>query len=127
MKKICTIASLAFLWSCGNSAPKCDDKEVIETAISILNENSRSLIDEFGRNSILIDPKKAKIKNIMTKSSDGELKSCGCEGTIETNLTSSVSQVGSVSYSAQKNSEGEVIVNVDDAGPFRLDIKKLYK
>ena len=115
------IVGLITLVSCGNNAPKCDDKEVTETVLSILSENSKSLVDQYGRNSIIIDPKTAKIKNIMTPSADDELNSCGCEGTIETN-ESFLPGEGSVNYTAQKNSEGEIIVKVDNTGPFNTKL-----
>ena len=117
------IACLVILSSCGNNSskkdgetgildsmfssndsPKCDDPQVTETVLSILNENTLSLrIDT-------LDVEKTKIINIMTTSNDDKLKTCGCEGTIE-----STSQKGTVSYVAQKNANDEVIVKVDDA------------
>ncbi len=102
-----------------NNTPKCDDLEVTSTVLTILQENSRNLIDEYGRHSTMIDPNKSKIINIMTTSKDDDLSICNCEGTVKTEL-----QEGNVIYSAQKNSEGEVIVKVEDAGPFRFKFDK---
>lgn len=136
------IACLVILSSCGNNSskkdgetgildsmfskndsPKCDDKEVTETVSSILLENRTSLIDKYGRNGVLLNEKDIKIKNIMTTSINDELKSCNCEGSIESYISGiDMTTEGNVIYTAQKNSEGEVIVKVDDAGPFNLKL-----
>lgn len=118
------IACLPFLWSCGNSTPKCDDKEVTKTVISILEENPYSLSYENGRSSgVAIDRKKAKVKNIMTTKTDDGLNICGCEGTVESPIGINSSTIeGSVSYSAQKNSEDKVVVKVDNVGPFKIKL-----
>lgn len=119
MKKIIMITSLITLSSCGNNAPKCDDSEVTKMVISLLSENSRSLIDVHGdTRSVIVVPGKAKIKNIMTTSTDSELNSCGCEGIIETGAPV-YPHKGSVDYFAQKNSDGDIIVKVNNAGPFK--------
>ena len=52
----------------------------------------------------------------MTKSVDKEIKLCNCEGTyIEENEFE-----GNVTYSAQKNSEGDVIIQIENAGPMNF-------
>ena len=73
---------------------------------------------EFLRQPVIIsyiDSLKAKIENIMTTKVDKELKSCDCQGTVFTGI---FGVSGSVTYMAQENSEGEVIVNIVNAGPF---------
>ena len=134
------VAGLVVLSSCGNktsengekgildsmftsnNAPKCDDKEVTETVSSILLENRGTLIDGFGRNGVILNEKDIKIKNILTKNINEELKSCNCEGSLESHLSGMTTE-GNVTYTAQKNSEGEIIVKVDDAGPFKLNFR----
>ncbi|MEB3380379.1 hypothetical protein VL762_11775 [Flavobacterium psychrophilum] len=125
MKKIIIIACLAILSSCGNKAsetPKCDDKEVTETVSSILLENKNSLIDEFGKNGVILNENDMKIINVITTNKNDELKSCNCEGTLESYTDNGVkiTTEGNVIYFAQKNSEGEVVVKIDDAGPFNI-------
>ena len=130
MKKIILIASLAILSSCKNGAnengilesitssndtPKCDDEKVLKTAITILKENQQNLPLQSGRNGALIS-EYAKITNIMTKSKDDELKLCGCEGSFVDMYK------GHITYTAQKNSEGEVIVNVEDVAPLEINM-----
>lgn len=117
MKKIIIVLSLITFISCNKDVPKCEDKEILGTVISLLSENSMSLIDNYGRNSVMIDTAKAEIDNIMTTSTNPELNSCGCEGTLIL-----PNHEGIVKYSAQKNSEGEIIVKVDDAGPFQFKL-----
>ena len=114
MKKKIIIASLIILCSCtGDNAPKCDDPKIIETVLSILTENTGDLLTEYGQNHVIINAENTKITNIMTVSNDEKLKSCGCEGTVDTETYE-----GNVKYVAQENSEGEIIVKIDDAGPF---------
>jgi hypothetical protein len=130
MKKLILIAGLTILTSCknesnekgildsiisSNDTPKCDDEDVKNTVLSILKENSQSLITNSGRSGILIS-KHPKIINIMTKSKDDDLKLCGCEGAFIDLYK------GNVIYTAQKNSAGEVIVNLEDAGTFELNM-----
>ena len=130
MKKIILIASLAILSSCKNGAnekgvldsiissndtPKCDDEDVKNTVLSILKENMHSIPNGVGNGGILIS-KNPKIINIMTKSKDDDLKLCGCEGTFVDLYK------GNVIYTAQKNSEGEVIVNLEDTGTFEINM-----
>lgn len=136
MKKIILIASLVILSSCKNSSnrnsildsifssnetPKCDDKQVTETVTEILIDNVSNLIHNNGRGGVFLIPKDTKIKNIITRNANNELKSCNCEGTVMSGFNSkSYRETGNVSYTVQKNSEGEVIISVDNAGPFEF-------
>jgi hypothetical protein len=116
MKKIIMIASLITLCSCGNDAPKCDDEDVKKTVISILVENRDNIYSEGGSSVSFFLTGKGTFKNIMTKSIDKEINLCNCEGT----YTQEKAFEGNVTYSAQKNSEGEVIVKVENAGPMNF-------
>ncbi len=120
MKKICMIASLAFLWSCGNSAPKCDDSQVVETVKELIMESHGQLevglllggyiqLDSINSNSL-------ELVNIMTKSKNDDIKSCGCEGSFEFNTIQNAEQkiTANVKYEAQENSKGDVIVQVNE-------------
>ncbi len=134
------MAGLVILCSCKNESnekgildtliatddtPKCEDEEVKSTVISLLTENKNDLTSAEGHSVGLFFNNKndGKIINLLTKSKDKELKTCTCEGNYEDETI-----VGSVSYTAQKNSEGEIIVQIDYAGAFQLrafnEIKK---
>ena len=116
MKKIILLGIFGFtLVSCNDGAPKCEDTVVTKTVIQILRQNSTNLQWDNGNNNVAIDTVKAKIENIMTTKVDKELKSCDCQGTVFTGI---FGVSGSVTYMAQENSEGEVIVNIVNAGPF---------
>lgn len=110
------IASVAILTSCSNifsnDTPKCDDPEVTGTVIAIIKDQSNSFYTSSGA-KVIINNEDSEITNVMTKSNDKELKLCGCEGTFE-----GIPYIGNIIYSAQKNSEGEVIVKIEEAGPF---------
>ena len=111
-----------------NDTPKCDDPEVIETVLSIMNDNKNNIRGTYGNTPFSvknIDNKTAEIRNILTKSKDNELKSCNCEGTLSLQnnypeLETDVRVIGNVSYFIQKKSEGEIITQINDAGPFDL-------
>lgn len=104
------IAGFITLNSCGSGAPKCDDKEVVETVKSIILDNFEDKMKEaFGGLSELAGEEKTKnevnmsqeqiaeenkreeekvkrsletsISNIITNEVNDELKSCKCEGT----------------------------------------------
>ena len=128
------IAGLTILTSCGNKsseksedgilestfssndAPKCEDEEVKKTVISSLVENRENIYTERGSSVSFFLTGKGKLKNIMTKSVDKEIKLCNCEGTyIEENEFE-----GNVTYSAQKNSEVDVIIQIENAGPMNF-------
>lgn len=114
------IAGLVLLCSCNSDVPKCDDPQVIETVFSILAENRDGLLDEYGRNGVAAPNKEnAKMKNIMTLNEDEKLNTCGCKGSLI--IEGGAKNEGVVEYSAQKNSEGEVVVNVESAGPFSIN------
>lgn len=142
MKKIIIIASLVIMSSCGNNStnkknengilesiiskdnvPKCEDQEVTETVAAILLENRNSLITKDGRNGVLLNEKDIKINNIMTTNINNELKSCNCEGAVLSYISGiDMTTEGNVIYTAQINSEGAVVVKVEDAGPFTLKL-----
>ena len=146
MKKIIMIVGLTILTSCGNKssekkdennvldsmfssndAPKCDDPQVIETVFSILKENEQIIN---GNVDLPInDYKNPEITNIITTAKDDELKSCNCEGTASV-VIEGMELVGgersadykpqsNVSYFAQKNDKGEIIVQVNSVDTFR--------
>ncbi len=146
MKKIIMIAGLAILTSCGNNsseknsesgildsmfssndAPKCDDPEVLETVLSILEENKNELRTNRGDlfyTTRVINNETAEITNILTKSKDDELKSCDCEGTLYLkNLDNKIFANGNVSYFTQINSKGETIVQINVAGPMEYKVQ----
>jgi len=108
MKKISMIASLAFLWSCGNSAPKCDDPQVIETVKKIVAENAMKMMMNFSTNADSLS-----VDRIMTKSKDNDLKICGCEGVLK-NTSTIWPEQAVVKYEAQENPDGEIIVKIND-------------
>ncbi len=124
MKKLIMIACLISLSSCVNDTPKCDDKEINQTVISLLTENKNDLTDNNGNSVGLFfnNENDGTIKNIMTKSKDNELKICNCEGTYQDTVI-----IGNINYTAQKNSEGEIIVKIENAGPFELQAFKKIK
>ena len=110
-----------------NDAPKCDDPQVIETVFSILKENEQIIN---GNVDLPInDYKNPEITNIITTAKDDELKSCNCEGTASV-VIEGMELVGgersadykpqsNVSYFAQKNDKGEIIVQVNSVDTFR--------
>ncbi|MFV7235104.1 hypothetical protein [Flavobacterium sp. ZB4R12] len=146
MKKIIMIAGLTILTSCGNKssekkdensvldsmlssndAPKCDDPQLVETVFSILKENEQ-IIGNIGYP--LNDYKNPEITNIITTAKDDELKSCNCEGTAsvtiegaklsgQENANTDYKTNSNVSYFAQKNDKGEIIVQVNSVDTFR--------
>ena len=129
------IAGLSILTSCtkktnesgffdsvfSSDVPKCEDEDVKNTVISILIENRIKL----GLNSEWIEESmltgNGKLKNILTKSINEELKSCNCEGTYTQEIEAQGVKgllLGNIIYTAQKNSEGEIIVNIEETGIF---------
>lgn len=150
MKKIVMIASVILLSSCGNGSskgngnldslfsddvPKCGDSVVSNYVISILKQNKGAFkIEAFGEefplyqysSKYLDENIGLKLDNIMTLSEDEDLKSCGCEGVVKmtTPNDTSKSLVSSVSYEAQKNPQGEVIVKVSNLSAFKVKHSK---
>lgn len=136
MKKTFLLASLTILCACGGNnsssenksiftsdeTPKCEDSEVTNTVLSMLNENITELyLENMNSPGGVYIGESAKIKNIMTTNKNEELKSCGCEGTIESGLfNEKFIHKANVSYVAQKNSEGEIIVKIEDVGAFSI-------
>jgi hypothetical protein len=114
MKKICMIACLAFLWSCGNIAPKCDDPLVVKTVKELIMESHGQLEGYVQLDSININS--LELVNIMTKNKNDDIKSCGCEGNFEFNTIQNAEKkiTADVKYEAQENSKGEVIVQVNE-------------
>lgn len=149
MKKIIMIVSVVLLSSCGNGSskasgnsdslfssgvPKCDDSEVTNYVIAILKQNVASFkIKSFDKEFPLImysskyseDKISVKIDNIMALSENEDLKSCGCEGVVKmtTQSDSLTFLISSVSYEAQKNTQGETIVKVSNLGAFEAKEK----
>lgn len=116
MKKNVMIACLAILTSCGNDTPKCDDPEIQETVIQLIVENRTSL--EYLVSLIARDEKNLNIDNIMTTSENSELNSCGCEATLNLLRDEGRKPIKTnISYTAQKNSQGEVIVKIENLDP----------
>ncbi len=110
-----------------NDAPKCDDPQVIETVFSILKENEQIINGNV--NYPINDYINPEITNIITTSKDNELKSCNCEGTASVTIEG-IELVGgersddykphsNVSYFAQKNDKGEIIVQVNSVDAFQ--------
>ena len=136
MKKIIMITSLITLSSCGNKAPKCEDKKVTELVLSILDDNKDKLqgnLPIFGLVPFRTFKKEnSKVANIMTTSSDDKLLICGCEGSVEAWTEKSDdgkktdTLVSTITYTAQMNSEKEIIVKVNDVKPFEMKDKSIY-
>jgi len=111
-----------------DDTPKCDDPKVIETVLSIMNDNKNNIRSSYGSTSMSvkdINNETSEIRNILTKSKDKELMSCNCEGTLSLpnnypELETDVRVVVNVSYFIQKNSEGEIVTQINDAGPFEF-------
>ena len=144
------IASVILLSSCGNGSskgngnldslfsddvPKCDDSLVANYVVAILKQNKASFkIEAFGNEYPLYQYSSKysgenismKIDNIMTLSKNEDLKSCGCEGVIKMTTPGDTlsSLLSTVSYEAQKNSQGEVIVKVSNLGAFEVKSSK---
>lgn len=125
MKKIIVIAGLITLSSCADNTPKCDDKKVTDLVLSILDDNKENLqanISIFGLLPFKTFKKEnAKVINIMTISSDEKLSICGCEGSVKVMTKKSDSLINNITYTAQMNSENEVVVKVNNVGPFQMN------
>lgn len=136
MKKIIMIASLTTLISCGNKAPKCEDKKVTDLVLSVLDDNKDKLqlnLPIFGLIPLNTFKKEnSKVTNIMTTSSDDKLLICGCEGSVAAWIEKSNNEkkadtlVSNITYTAQMNSENEIIVKVNDVEPFEMKDKSIY-
>lgn len=114
------ISGLLILNSCNSltdDTPKCDAELVKKDVLNILDQNKMRLIDKFGTTGRIAPYFNAKgdgkIVNIITKSIDKEIKLCNCESLYEDERVK-----GQVTYIAQKNSEGDVIIRIENAGPF---------
>ena len=107
MKRCFIILSAFLLISCNDfSVPKCDDPEVTEGVLSLVNEEIVS--------DILVE---SDVKAVMTTSQDKELKSCDCEMTI--NKTARGKQGSplegefeNIDYTVQRNSKGELVYSI---------------
>ena len=119
MKKTLILLTSLIAISCQNNVPKCDDPEVFNTIYSIINENKDKLRNESGNRSLIelltknITSENTKITEIMTTKNDTELNSCGCEGKLIITREGSTTE-GLIEYTAQKNSENEIIVKVEN-------------
>ncbi|RTY71193.1 hypothetical protein [Flavobacterium sp. LB2P53] len=120
MKKISMIACLTFLWSCGINVPKCDDPQVVETVKELIMESHGQLEVGLLLGGYVqldsINPNSLELVNIMTKTKNDDIKSCGCEGNFEFNTIQNAQQkiTASVKYEAQENSNEDVIVQVNE-------------
>ena len=112
MKRILFIIPLLSIISCNKQTPECDDKDVLLTVKDII-------LGRFhGGDSLQMAniEKSLKITNIRQSSKNEENKSCGCDATIELtypgwedNLTT---KRNNYYYTAQKNTEGEIYVEL---------------
>jgi hypothetical protein len=134
MKKISILVASVSLISCQNNVPKCDDPEVFKTIYSILSENKDKIGDEYGHYPLYFYPNEKinseniSVTEIITNKKDTELNSCGCEGKlsidkveVDGNIEGKMKYEGLIEYSAQKNSEDNIIVKVENISP--LDLK----
>ncbi len=147
MKKIIFVAGFTIFYSCkensnennsensifsSNETVKCDDKDVITTVISILYEKDGQIpIDYFDTGNVRYIGDKSfitqtSINNILTVNLNKELNSCNCEGSLyyKNPTKDGIDANGSIKYLAQKNSQGEIIVKVEDIGVMSLVEKK---
>lgn len=120
MKKILILATSVVIISCQNNVPKCDEPEVFETIYSILRENKDEMKNEYGFSPLFgikdeeINAKSIQISDILTTKNDNELKSCSCEGTITIMNNDSLVGKGIIEYSAQKNSDDNIVVKLEN-------------
>ena len=143
MKKIIFIAGLTIFYSCKENSNeeksensifsssetiKCDDKDVITTVISIIFEKDGQIPIKYwdGGNVLYMGNKsyipQTSINNILTLNLDKEINSCNCEGALyyKNPAKDGIDAKGSIKYLAQKNSEGKIIVKVDNIGIMSL-------
>ena len=139
MKKIIFIVGLTIFYSCkensneeksensifsSNETIKCDDKDVITTVLSIIFEKEGQIPIKYwdGGNVFYFGDKsfipQTSINNILTLKLDKELNSCSCEGSLyyKNRVKDGIDAKGSIKYLAQKNSQGEIIVKVENVG-----------
>lgn len=107
MKSSLIALATFLLVSCTNSStPKCDDSEVTEGVLSLVNDEivSEKLTD-------------SDIKAVMTTAQDKELKSCDCQMTVS---KIAVGKQGSplegefenIDYTVQRNSKEELVYSI---------------
>ena len=136
MKKTLILVTSILTISCQNNVPKCDDPEVFKTIYSILNENKDKIGDEYGHFPLYfyldenINSDNISVTEIITNKKDTELNSCGCEGKlsinkveVDGNIEGKMKYEGLIQYSAQKNSEDNIIVKVENISPLELKNK----
>ncbi len=124
MKKLIMIAGLVICYSCADKTPKCDDENVKETVISLLEPEKLSsqaieLINELKDEKVDIsDTIKPTLINIITNDINKELKSCGCEAKIKMssmyflNKGNYLVNGSVINYTLKTDSKGEIIVEV---------------
>ena len=112
MKRILFIISLLSIISCNKQTPECDDKDVLLTVKDII-------LGRFhGGDSLQMAniEKSIKITNIRQSSRNEENKSCGCDATIELTqpdwFNRPYTRRNNYYYTAQKNTEGEIYVEL---------------
>lgn len=145
MKKISILIASVSLISCQNNVPKCDDADVLKTIYAIINENKDKIENSYGQHPLGLYPEEKinaeniEITEIITSNKDSELKSCGCEakisianlqhngldsnGELAIELDQKARNEGTIQYTAQNNSEDNIIVKVENITPLELKMK----
>ena len=148
MKKILFLVIAITTISCQNSTPKCDDPEVLKTILQIFKENNIEIMYADGYGSVkgdTLSSANTKITDILTTKKDNDLNSCGCEGKLsieskyiskeleykngefhqaEIGVEKTSIREGLMQYTAQRNSENELIVKVENVEPLTLKSNK---
>ena len=113
MKRILFIISLLSIISCNKQTPECDDKDVLLTVKDIMLREYKGYCDSLEMANI---EKSLKITNIRQSSKNEENKSCGCDATIELTqpdwFNRPYTRRNNYYYTAQKNTEGEIYVEL---------------
>ena len=145
MKKISILIASVSLISCQNNVPKCDDADVLKTIYAIIYENKDKIENIYGQHPLGLYPEEKinteniEITEIMTSNKDSELNSCGCEakisianlqhngidsnGELAIELDQKTRNEGIIQYTAQNNSEDNIIVKVENISPLELKMK----
>ena len=129
MKKILILVASITVISCQDNVPKCNDPEVLKIIYSVINENKDKMTFDaeiFGimpyGNKKELTSENLEITNLLTKSKDAELSSCGCEGKLTIKNISEENTVleGLIEYTAQKDTENNIIVKVENLSTLKV-------